>query len=431
VEKKRPSKKPRFFYGYWLLAASFLMTLIHTGCGVFVFSLFVRPIQADLGWSRGTIMLAFTIHYMLVGVASPFIGRLVDRHGARMVVFFGALIAGAGFVVISLMNSLWQFCLGYAIAGVGLAAVGHVPASAMISNWFKKRRGMAIGVMAAGIGAGGLVMAPPLSGYFIPNFGWSGAYLALAIITCAVLIPLALFVIKNKPADIGLYPDGAEAPDVDTVSEASLPVAGGMTLRMALATPTFWLIVLTYLPSAFSQCAIIQHQVPHLEDIGFSPAIAATTIGGAGLGSAIGKFGFGWLCDHMPAKYACLIGLCLQVLAIIIFMNIGPASSVAMLWLYAIMIGLGMGCWLPTMAMLTSTNFGLSSYGAIFGMLAFVQAFGVSIGPLVLGYMYDTMNTYHWAFILLVSLYAISIPSALALRRPKPFQINSQTGSRQ
>jgi len=374
-------------------------------------------------------MVGFTIHYMLVGMASPFVGRLVDRHGARRVVFWGALTAGAGFVLLSQMNGLWQFYLGYAIAGVGLAAVGHVPASVMISNWFKKRRGMAIGIMSTGIGAGGLVMAPPLGGYIIPNFGWNGAFLALAIITCVVLIPLALFVIKTRPADMGLRPDGIEAPSAAPISEASLPVTEGLTLKMVLATSTFWLIVLTYLPSSFSQCGVIQHQVPHLEDLGFSPAIAATTIGGAGLGSAIGKFFFGWLCDRISAKYACIIGLCLQLLAIIIIMNIGPGSSVAMLWLYAIMIGLGMGCWLPTMAMFISTNFGLSSYGAIFGVFAFVQAFGVSIGPLVVGQMYDTMNTYHWAFILLASLYAISIPAVLAMRRPKSFQITSQTGS--
>jgi len=294
-----------------------------------------------------------------------------------------------------------------------------VPATALVSNWFKRKRGLAIGITSAGTGVGGLALAPLIGGYLIPNLGWRASYLALALLTWVLIIPLALLVIKTKPADMGLYPDGIEAREAVAVTKASLPVSEGLTQKMALATSGFWLIAMSFLLSGFSQVGIIQNQVPHLEDIGFPIAMAATTLSGVGMGSAIGKFGFGWLCDRIPPKYACCIGFGLQVAAIIILVNVRPGSPLAIIWLYAITMGLGAGSWLPTMSMLISTNFGLASYGAILGIVMLFQNIGVATGPLMAAYMYDTMNTYQWAFTIFVALYVIAIPAILMVRRPK------------
>ena len=413
-------KKPRVFYGYWIVVATFLCVFIFSGCGFYAFSLFVKPLQADLGWSRGEIMAAFTIWFLFMGVAAPFIGRVVDRHGARSVISTGAIMTGLGFVFLSQMNSLWHFYISYAVTGAGMAAIGYVPASAVVSNWFKKRRGLAIGIMSAGIGIGGLALAPLVGGYLIPNFGWRASYLALALVTWVLIIPLALLVIKTKPADMGLYPDGMEAPEAVATTTASLSASEGLSLRMTLATPAFWLIAITFLSSQFGQTGVLQNQVPHLQDIGFPAVTVATAFGGLGLASAIGKFGFGWLCDWIQAKYALCIGLGLQLVSIIVLINIRPASPLALIWLYTIMMGLGVGSWLPTMSIITSTNFGLASYGAIFGVISLAFAIGSALGPLTAGYMYDTMNTYYWAFVIFSALYLVAIPAILAVRRPKP-----------
>ena len=365
-------------------------------------------------------MTAFTIWFLFMGVAAPFTGRVVDRHGARKVIFIGAITTGLGFVILSLTNNLWHFYIGYAVIGAGMAAVGHVPASSVVSNWFKKRRGLAIGIMSTGIGVGGIALAPLIGDYLIPNFGWRASYLALALLTWVLIIPLALFVIKTKPADMGLYPDGMEAPEAVASTKVPPPVSeDGLSLRMALATPAFWLIAIAFLLSHFSNVGTIQSQVPYLDDIGFPVAIAATALGGVGLASAIGKFGFGWLCDWISAKYALCIGLGLQAVSIIALMSVGPASPLAIIWLYAIMMGLGVGSWLPTMSIITSTNFGLASYGAIFGAINLAHSIGSATGPLMAGYMYDSMNTYYWAFVIFLALYLIAIPSILAVRPPK------------
>ncbi|MFC2016961.1 MFS transporter [Chloroflexota bacterium] len=411
------TKKPRVFYGYWIVAAAFFCLFLFSGCAFYAFSLFVTPLQADFGWGRGGIMAAFTVLTLVTGVAAPFIGRLVDRYGAREVVYIGAFAAGLGFILLSLTDNLWYFYGGYIVVAVGMAATSQVPATAVVSNWFKKRRGTAIGMMSAGIGAGGLVVAPLVGGYLIPNFGWRASYLTLALLTW-ILIPLALLVIRTKPADMGLYPDGIEAPEAMAGANASFSASEGITLKMALATPAFWLIAVSFLVSGFSEIGVIQSQAPHLQDIGFPVAVAATALGGVGFGSLISKLVFGWLCDRIQVKYACSIGFGLQLAAISILLSVRPASPLALIWLYAIVMGLGAG-WLATMSMFVSTHFGLASYGTIFGIITLVRNIGVATGPLMAGYMYDAMDTYHWAFIILLALYTAAIPAVLAVRRPK------------
>jgi len=410
---------PKVFYGYWIVAVAFLCLFIFSGCGFYAFSLFVKSLQTDLGWGRGEIMAAYTAFFLTMGVASPFVGRLVDRYGTKKVISIGAFIGGIGFILLSLTDNLWLFYLGYAVIGIGMAAMGTVPTSAVVSSWFKKRRGLAIGIMSVGVGIGGLALAPLVGGYLIPNFGWRAAYLALAVLMW-VLIPLALLVIKEKPADMGLYPDGAEAPGGVAEAKTSLSSSEGLSLKMALATSTLWLMAVSFFINGFCQNGIIQNQVPHLEDIGFPITAAVTALGVVGLGSAIGKFGFGWLCDQIQVKYACAIGLVFQIAGHIVLMNVGATSSPALIWLYAVLMGLGIGGWLPTMSMLTSTNFGLASYGAIFGATTFMQLSGGATGPLMAGYIYDTLNTYYRAFIIFLTLYVIGILATLAIRRPKP-----------
>jgi MFS family permease len=186
-----------------------------------------------------------------MGGASPLVGRLIDRQGARRVILVGAVAAGAGFVLLGRIDSLWQFYIIYTIIGAGIAAIGNVPSTAIVSNWFRKRRGTAIGIMSSGIGAGGLAISPLVGSYLIPTFGWRDSYLALAVITWVVIIPLALFVIRTKPAEMGLYPDGAGAPAPDKKRTAKSD-GNSISPRKALALSAFWLLAISFFTGQFS-----------------------------------------------------------------------------------------------------------------------------------------------------------------------------------
>lgn len=415
--KDRP-KKPRIFYGWWMVLAGFLCTLVTSGCGVYGFSLFVTPLEADFGWNRAAIATAFTFYMLIAGVTAPAIGRMMHRFGAQKVIAAGAALSGLSFLLLNHVTSLSVYYAGWAMFGVGNSAVGSVPASYVVSNWFKKRRGMVIGIMSTGTGAGGLILSPIIGSYLIPTFGWRTAYLGMAIL---MLLPLflGLFLVRTKPEDMGLHPDGIQDNETDTQHKSGPATPEGLSLRTALRTSALWLTAVAFLTSGFGYMGALQSQAPHLQDIGFPLAAAATALSSVGLGSTIGKFAFGSLFDRIKPKYGCCIGFALQLIAVIILINITATSPVIMIWLYAISMGLGMGSWLPAMSMLVSTDFGLASYGAIFGITYMAQEIGNAVGPLIAGHMYDVMHTYHQIFIIFAISCAVAIPVILLTRSPK------------
>ncbi len=362
-------------------------------------------------------MAAFTVLFLVMGVFSLVVGRIVDRYGVRTVIFAGALTIGTGFALLGLMQELWHFYLSYVVVGIGGAAMGIPPATVAVSHWFKKRRGLAIGIMSSGLGVGGMVMAMLVGSYLIPTWSWRISYISMALLIVITIVPVSLLVIRTKPSDMGLYPDGASSPAEDIARDVELADTGGRNLRKAFASLSFWLIGVSFFLNAFCHVGVVQNQAPHLEDIGFSVATVAGVVGFVGLGSAFGKLIFGWLCDRIPAKYACAIGLALQIIGIIMLMNIELDSPSFLVWVYSIVMGMGAGSWLPTLSMITGTAFGLSSYGGILGSFLLIEHIGTATGPLVAGQIYDVTGSYSLAFIIFLSLYAISVPAVLVLRR--------------
>jgi MFS family permease len=393
---------------------TFTFLFLAIGCGSFAFSLFVAPLQEALGWGRGQIMAAFTIFFVTMGVVSPLVGKLVDRFGARPVIPVGALVMGLGFVVVSRMSDLYLFYLGYAIVGAGAAGMGQVPSSAVVSHWFKKRRGTAIGLMAAGVGAGG-VLAPLISD-IITDQGWRAAYFAMAVLIWVVAIPLGALVVRTRPAEMGMYPDGDPILAGDRNQPAA--VVSGISLREAARTRTFWLIVVSFFAGCFSSMGLVQAPVPHLQDIGFPIQTAASALSAVGIGSALGKIVFGWLCDKMQPRHAWAIGQAMMAGSVLMLLGIRADSSIALIWGYALLAGFGMGSWLPTLSMLASTNFGLAFYGAIFGALNLAQSIGTATGPFFAGLVYDATGAYRWAFVTFGVMFLFGIPLILLVKKP-------------
>jgi MFS family permease len=329
---------------------------------------------------------------------------------------------GISMALLGSVTSIWQFYAFHAIVGIGMAGMGTIPASSLISKWFSKRRGLAIGIMALGVGIGGFVAAPVVAGVLIPSFGWRVTYLILGVVTCLIIVPVTLLIVKaGKPSDMGLYPDGIEP--VKEVMQNITVLALEMKLleKAVYVAPAFWLIAICVVLSQFSMVGVCQNQVPFLTDIGFPVQTAAGALGFLALMSAVGKLGFGWLCDHIKAKYAATIGFILQAAGIIILLNIDKESPAFMLWAFAFMMGLGIGSWLPTMSMLVSQNFGLIVYPTIFGIMTLCQCIGAATGPAVTGRLFDIIGDYKLAFVILLALYAIVSPAILFVHKPKQF----------
>ena len=415
-------KKNKIFYGYWILASCFIVSTVAVGFGGTAFGIFIKTIQAAMGWSRTQIVAAFTIYILIQGFFSPFVGRLVETMGARKIICAGSLIAMVGFIVLSRMNSLCLFYLGYIMLGIGFTAAGPFTASYVVSHWFAAKRGRAIGIMSMGIGCGSVIAPPLVALLLIPHLGWRNAYMVLAIVNALIIVPLSLFVVRSKPADLGLFPDGVK-PSMDQGHQvadhseiARSPIRESLTLRMALSTTAFWFICLSLFLN-HTHLGVNINVFPHLRDMGFSAGISASVLSVYGIMVFLSMFFFGWICDKIKAQYASAIGLGLVATGIAILITVGPGSPKWYLFLYAVIMGFGVGSWMPTMSMLTSSIFGIASYGAIFGAVSMFQCLGGAVGPLLAGYFYDLTHVYRWAFMIILAMVISAVPLVLKAKR--------------
>jgi len=418
VQQELNQPRSRFFYGYWILLVGFICQVIMNGFVMYSFSLYVLPLDNEFGWSRAAIMTGNLVLALIMGFTSPLVGRIIYRWGAKSVIAAGALAMGVGFALLSLTQSLWQFYLFYAVIGLGATATGVVPLSIVAANWFKRRRGFAIGILGMGIGAGGFVAPRLLSSYVIPSLGWRAAYLASGIISAVIIIPLSLWLIKWRPEDMGLLPDNGDVGE-DEHRGASGVTEPGLKLNQAMKTLAFWLMAVSFTAFGFSNSHTFQNQVPHLEDIGFLSIEASVALQAVGIGSAIGKFGFGWLCDYIRPKYVLIIGAVLQAGATLILMSVNNTAPILLIWIYGLVMGLGIGSWLPAISMNTSDTFGLVDYGTIFGVYNMLFMLIGAVSPVIGGYIFDTTGSYHLGFVLCLIFYAVTVLSVLPMRRPE------------
>jgi MFS family permease len=448
--------KTKIFYGWWITVIAFLNLFVWAGFGFYGFSVFVPSLQAEFGWGRGPINVCLTLFALIGALGSPVIGRLVDRTGAKKVMAVSTVFFGIGFVIAATTDSLIQLYIGYVIIGFASAGIGSIPSAKIISRWFIRHRGRAMGIMGAGIGAGGFVLAPLIGGYIIPAFGWQAAFMSMAVGTW-LLIPVILTVVKSSPAEKGLRALGDEEAEGPAAAgkvaagasgtAAGGPTAGsgtepavagqaaagigvpaevagttrqdeGLTLSQAYKTPAFWLIVFTYAVCNFSMAGAVMNMVPYFVDIGLDMKAAAGALSLVGLFSMVNKLVFGWLCDVMNAKFAAAVGLIIETAALALLITIDAGSSMWMLYLFAILIGTAAGQWLPTMAMITSQSFGTAHYGAIFGVITFFQLGGTALGPPFMGSMYDFFGNYRLAFTIGTVLAASCVIAVLLVRKP-------------
>ena len=412
-------KKP--FYGYWVLACCFIFTLI-LECNVVVFSLFIKPLQASLGWSQTLILGGSTIFITASALIAPLCGRLAERLGARTMVTAGTLVIGAGLFILSRAENITEFYAGYILAGLGYTAAGAVTLTYVVSNWFERRRGVAVGTMSMGVGIASIIFAPLVAVYLLPNLGWRATYSTLGLIHVAVILPLSILVLRTRPGDMGLRADGATNDVADAGKDRGQPIKAdsideGLSLKAAASTSAFWLIGISLVLN-HTHLGVLQIIYPHLREIGFSPQVAASAIGLTGAVATLGLFFFGWFCDKTGAPKATAIGMGLMTVAIVMFMAIGPHSPPALLWLSVAILGFGSGSWMPTMSMLTSMTFGMASYGPIFGVMMLFASVGAAAGPLIAGYVHDVTLSYFWAFCIMAVMITLGIPAVLFAKRP-------------
>jgi len=422
---EQPGRDSGVFYGVWVVAGSFVLLFLFAGAGFYSFSIFIKPLEDEFGWSRSAISFAMSLYMILQGITGPFVGHAVDSHGPKKVMTLFAALSGAAFILVSFTSSLWNFYLAYALLSLSTTGIGFIPVSSVLARWFVRRRGTAIGFAMVGISAGGLVMAP-LVGLVISRLGWRTAFVLLGALVWLLALPVTLFLMRGSPAEIGLLPDG-DVPGSGTAAEphsrsapasSSSAAEGGWPLRAAVRSRAFLWIGTTFFLGPVAQMAMLQHQVPLIVEAGISDALAPTALGvTAGLGG-LGKLCFGRISEVLPFRYAVVLCFGLQALGVLVLLGADDITSV---WIYVAIFGFAMGGVIVLLPLVVGHFFGLAAFGVIMGTLSLVLAFGNASGALISGMIHDFFGSYRYAMIACVCFYLVAALSILLAGRPRRY----------
>ena len=399
-------KPPKFFYGYIVALAAFLIMVIAYGT-FYCFGVFFKPVLIEFGWTRAATSGAYSLCCLLYGFLAIGVGRLNDRFGPRIVMTGCGLFLASGYLLMSQINAIWQLYLFYGvILGIGLSGM-YVPLASTIPRWFVKRRGLMTGIVLAGVGVGTMVM-PPLANWLNSSYGWRASYTIIGIIVL-VLVILAVQFLKRDPSQLGLSAYGESE-----VKENRLGVeGGGFSLQMAIHTRRFWMLYAMFLCFGLSVQAITVHIVPHATDLEISAASAANILAIIGGVSIVGRIMIGSASDRIGNKLAvttCFILMSVALLWLLV------TKELWMFYLFAVVFGFAYGGWAALISLMVAELFGLSSLGVILGAVTFGLTIGEAIGPTLAGRIFDITSSYQLAFLICVGLSIIAIILALFLK---------------
>lgn len=390
---------------YGVVALAFVHIAVSRGLhgtfGVF----FVAMLDA-FGWSRGATAGAISLAIIFEGLCLPFAGGLLDRIGARKTLILGGLVLAVGLSFSSTISSLWEFYFWVGIVtAAGIAFIGMVPHVAIISRAYAQRRATALGVAWAGGGVG-IVLLVPVAQLMVDQWGWSMAYIGIAVITAFLVIPPVQFFSPAAPI---------KAADVKTkVAERH---ETDWTVRRALSNPAFWLLFTARTLASMGNQIIVTHQIAHAIDLGFATVFAASIFGLMGVISIFGRILFGYLADVMRRETVFALVQAVSAVGILALLAMRDTSFPGLLYAYAVCYGLGQGSRALVLSAISADIFQGKHFGAIFGFFTFSIGLGGAVGAWLGGFLFDVTHSYRVPFWASLACLIISVFIVLASSR--------------
>ena len=420
-------KKPKIFYGWWIVITAVLLNIFQGGVLFYGFTLILDPMTEEMQWSKTQVTIAYPIMGVAIGVLAPFVGSLFDRIGPRPIIGVGMSLLGLGLIMLHSVSNLPMFYLWFSLANVGSAGM-WLSVGPAVANWFVRRRGRALGIYSLGYALAGIV-APPflglidgfnLIGFQFDGVGWRDSFLIVGVIFL-FLMPIAVLIIRHRPENLGLYPDGADYPPLEVTAGTEYSDDAEMNIgaMQAIRTQAFLLMAIAS-GLAFLTIATLQvHWVPYLDSVGYSRGEAAFYLTFLPLSTVIGRLGFGFLADLWDKKRVTALAFTFQAAAVLMLAFIDSAQT----WTVMVFLGLwgiGFGATIVTRMALQGYLFGRNSFGALQGMLSMSSEAGFAFSPLIASFVFEELGTYRPVFIVFAVLTFIAAPLTLAIRRPRP-----------
>ncbi|MCS6817428.1 MAG: MFS transporter [Blastocatellia bacterium] len=404
------------FYGWVIVLVAAISYLFSFGPLVGVtFGIFLNALADEFNWNRAEIAAAYSISLSAMTVCSPVVGKLVDRWGARRVIIPAAALFGGALMSLAWLSPhLGHLYVVFAVIGMLSGGSAHVPYARVISNWFDRRRGLALGLSMAGLGIGTTFM-PFLAHLLIQHLGWRAAYALLGSLPILAVVPIAGLLLKEKPEDLGLWPDGVGGNEGDRRFGAEVPSSSGapsgLSPSEALRTRTFWIMGMAFFLMSLCAIGIMIHLVPLLVDRGLSAERAALAMSIFGAALLMGRVICGVLLDRFFAPFVAVAFFSLAGVGILLLW-LGVGGIIA--FVAAFLIGLTMGAEIDIIAYLVSRYFGLCSFGEIYGYSLSLYLLGGIVGPFLMGVGFEKLGSYRE--ILLVLFLMTLIASGLLTR---------------
>jgi MFS family permease len=417
------------FYGWVVVGVVFVTMAIGVNART-SFSLLFPPILDEFGWDRAVVAGVFSFGFFASALVSPFSGRMVDLRGPRLVIETGVVILVAGLCLATFAREVWQLyaTLGL-LVGVGGNMLGYSVQSVILPAWFARKRGLAIGIAFSGVGIGSIMLLPWLQAV-IARDGWRFACLALALTIAVVLFPLNLL-LRRRPQDLGLFPDGDAAPHETGPRSAAKNIvdpawaATDWTLARAARTARFWWIALGYFAILYAWYAVQVHQTKYLTEIGVSPMEAAWALGFVSLVGIPGQIVFGHVSDRIGREWCWAIGCLGFVICFAALIALRAGANPALLYTMVVAQGFLGYSMTSVFGPIVAEIFEGPHFGAIFGTLMVFAISGGAVGPWITGLLHDHAGNYDLAFLLAL---ALSILSAVTIFIAAPRKVRLVAG---
>jgi MFS family permease len=405
-----------------MVGASFIAEMTSAGAGVYLLGVMLVPMQEALNTSRTVISLGLTIRQIVTAITGPFVGPIVDRKdGAKWVMVIAGFLGGVSLMLTGLAQAPWQFLLTFGVGGgIGALASGFLVVQVLLSKWFVRQRGRAIALAAMGINVGGLIIIP-LATWLISAVGWRAVWLVVGILVWVLIIPVALFVVKTQPEDMGLRPDGD--PPIANPTTSAISTAGERkestevhwTRREAFRTPTLWLLLITFNLAGAELSGTVIHQKAYLQEQGVSNAMAAAAFTAFVWASFSGKPFWGFIIDKINTHLALVLIYFMTSLGLGMMLIV---DNVPTAFLASLVFGISVSATSTIQAVVWASYYGRNFLGSIRGMVAPFSLIANAGGPVMAAAVHDATNSYAIPFSLFLAFALAATATALFARPP-------------
>lgn len=409
------------YYGWFIVFVVALTQAVSIGILHYSYGLMIVPLSEEFNASRSSMMLGMTAMMGISAVLSPLLGAQLDKRSLRSMMLIGALFMGAGLICLSFVQAVWQFIAIFAVFfSFSVFSLGSPAGSTLVTRWFNRYRGRALGLAALGMSAGGLVL-PIITQILIESFGWRMAFSMLGMLLLLFTFPVLLFSIRNSPADKGLLIDGdvGEIKNVE-VAAAVIPAATvnntDFSAQILLRQPLFWQIGITMGLTLSVFSSLSTTFALFVIDEGLEPIKAAQAVSLIALCGMLGKILFGYAADKVNLKFG-LWGAQLLLVTCLLLLIFSPTLSYQIMMTAAVVLGLASGGLSPVLGVMLARGFGIENYGRVMGNMNLLTMCFILTGPIGAGIIFDITGSYVTAFYLYLGILGfaalISIPIRL------------------